>query len=335
MALSYGTVKYGSSGDDVRELQRRLNGAGYNVAVDGNFGNQTQQAVRDYQRDKNLTIDGIVGSQTWGSLTGTGAATGQSMNLQDVTSRKPGAYQSRNQGLIDQLYDQIVNRKPFQFNLEGNALYEQYKDSYKRMGQQAMQDTMGQAAGLTGGYGSSYSQNVGQQAYNAYMQQLNDIVPDIYAQELSRYDQDAQNLYNQYSLLQNRESQDYAMWADAYDRWFAEYQLAQDQSNWQKQFDMAAAGSGSGSGRGSGAADETGPQLSGHLASLAKLYVDEEGGSAAGMSEYLKDNGYSEEYIDSFYELVMLYQEQKRMWLQNQQKKRPGGKNYSFVDIPT
>lgn len=332
MALSYGTVKYGSSGDDVRELQRRLNGAGYNVAVDGNFGNQTQQAVRDYQRAKNLTIDGIVGSQTWGSLTGTGAATGQSMNLQDVTSRKPGAYQSRNQGLIDQLYDQIVNRKPFQFNLEGNALYEQYKDSYKRMGQQAMQDTMGQAAGLTGGYGSSYSQNVGQQAYNAYMQQLNDIVPDIYAQELSRYDQDLQNLYNQYSLLQNRESQDYAMWADAYDRWLAEYQLAQDQSNWQKQFDMAAAGSGSG--RGSAGTEPSGPQLSGHLASLAKLYVDEEGGSAAGMSEYLKENGYSEKYIDSFYELVMLYQEQKRMWNQ-ELRQRANNKKNSFVDTPT
>ena len=46
-----------------------------------------------------------------------------------------------------------------------------------QQGKQAMQDTMGQAAALTGGYGSTYGQAVGQQQYDAYLQNLNDEVP--------------------------------------------------------------------------------------------------------------------------------------------------------------
>ena len=43
---------------------------------------------------------------------------------------------------------------------------------------------MGQAAALTGGYGSTYGEQVGQQAYNAYLQNLNDIVPQLQQQAL-------------------------------------------------------------------------------------------------------------------------------------------------------
>lgn len=50
-----------------------------------------------------------------------------------------------------------------------------------------MQDTMGQAAALTGGYGNSYAQGVGQQAYQGYLQQLNDNVPQLQAQALQTY----------------------------------------------------------------------------------------------------------------------------------------------------
>ena len=63
-------VRYGSSGNDVSELQRILKENGYSLDVDGIFGSQTQAAVTDYQTKKGLDVDGIVGDQTWGSLTG-------------------------------------------------------------------------------------------------------------------------------------------------------------------------------------------------------------------------------------------------------------------------
>ena len=57
------TLRRGSRGVAVRDLQRRLN-----VPVDGIFGRQTDRAVRDFQRAAGLAADGIVGRRTWGSL---------------------------------------------------------------------------------------------------------------------------------------------------------------------------------------------------------------------------------------------------------------------------
>lgn len=110
--------------------------------------------------------------------------------------------------------DKILNREKFSYDLNGDALYQQYKDKYIQQGKMAMADTMGQAAAMTGGYGNSYAASVGNQAYQASLQQLNDIVPELYQMAYDRYNQEGQDLYNQYGLLSNERSTEYGMWTD-------------------------------------------------------------------------------------------------------------------------
>ena len=72
---NYPTLKKRMINDYVKELQTILVALGYDVGktgIDGNFGSKTQQAVRNFQKDKNLKVDGIVGKATWKAL---GAAT--------------------------------------------------------------------------------------------------------------------------------------------------------------------------------------------------------------------------------------------------------------------
>ena len=203
-----------------------------------------------------------------------GAVSQAKAYLQQVQSRRPGAYQSRWDAELDSLYDQITNRKPFQYDLNQDALYQQYKEQYQRLGRTAMQDTMGQAASLTGGYGSTYAEQVGQQTYNAYLQSLNDIVPELYDRAYGRYQDEGQDLYNRYGLVSDRESMDYSKYRDtvsdyyndladarsAYDsEWNKDYtqwsdqlsywqqKAAQEQAYWQSQ-QRAAGGSGGGGG---------------------------------------------------------------------------------------
>ena len=57
-----------------------------------------------------------------------GAVSQAKAYLQQVQSRRPGAYQSRWDAELDSLYDQITNRKPFQYDLNQDALYQQYKE---------------------------------------------------------------------------------------------------------------------------------------------------------------------------------------------------------------
>src|SRR5215208_3176374 len=71
------TIKQGSpSGPDVERLQRALLRAGFSPGpVDGIFGSQTDAAVRSFQSARGLTVDGIVGPNTWKALPALGRVT--------------------------------------------------------------------------------------------------------------------------------------------------------------------------------------------------------------------------------------------------------------------
>lgn len=128
----------------------------------------------------------------------------------------------------DDILDRILNREDFSYDLDGDALYQQYKDRYLQQGKLAMQDTMGQAAALTGGYGNSYAQTVGQQAYDRYLGRLNDTVPELYSLARSRYTQEGNDLWNLYNAYADREAQDYSRELD--ERNF-DYQQSKDSKN--------------------------------------------------------------------------------------------------------
>mgnify|MGYP003375351633 FL=1 len=62
-------LQKGSRGEEVRELQQRLNASGYSCGkVDGIFGQKTLEAVTAFQADRGLAVDGIVGAKTWNEL---------------------------------------------------------------------------------------------------------------------------------------------------------------------------------------------------------------------------------------------------------------------------
>ena len=62
-------LRKGDKGDDVKELQERLNDLGYDCGLaDGAFGTRTKNAVVRFQADHNLDPDGVVGSRTWAAL---------------------------------------------------------------------------------------------------------------------------------------------------------------------------------------------------------------------------------------------------------------------------
>lgn len=105
--------------------------------------------------------------------------------------------------------DALTNRKAFSYDLNADALYQQYKDQYKTQGKLASQDVMGQAAALTGGYASSYAATVGNQAYQGYLQGLNDKVPELYQLAMQRYNMEGDQLRTAYDVLNSDRESDY------------------------------------------------------------------------------------------------------------------------------
>ena len=273
---TYNQVSYGSKGSDVTELQKLLNNKGYSLSVDGIFGSQTQAAVKDYQQKNSLAVDGIVGTNTWGALTKASTPTASTTQTASPTTQaktfdygtykpsdavtqaqqllsqqlaqKPGAYQSPWQTQLNDIIQQIMNREKFSYDLNGDMLYQQYKGQAIQNGRMAMMDTMGQAAALTGGYGNSWAQSVGQQAYHGELQKLNDKIPELYQLALSKYQMEGDAMYDQAALMAQQEEQDYGRYRDQVSDYYTEldrltedarYQEEQDYGKWADGRDFA------------------------------------------------------------------------------------------------
>ncbi len=135
---------------------------------------------------------------------------------------RPGGYVSRYQQQLDAAMEKILNRESFSYDLNGDALYRRYKDQAIQNGRLAMLDTMGQAAALTGGYGSSYSQSVGQQAYQKSMDTLADTAARLRTQAREEYDRQGEQAQSHYRLLAQRESEEKSAYDAGVSAWQAE-----------------------------------------------------------------------------------------------------------------
>lgn len=157
--------------------------------------------------------------------------------LNDHLANKPGEYQSAWKTQLDAIMGQIMNREKFSYNINKDPLYQQYKDQYIQQGKLAMADTMGQAAAMTGGYGNSWAQSVGQQAYQQSLGQLGDIAPELYAMALDKYTREGQDLYNQYGMVMDRDNQDYGRYRDTVGDWQTDRGYLTDRYDSERNFD--------------------------------------------------------------------------------------------------
>ena len=127
---------------------------------------------------------------------------------------KPGDYVSKYGDQIQALLDKILNRDPFKYDFNADPMYQMYKDRYLQQGRMAMQDTMGDAAALTGGYGNSYAATAGQQAYQSYLQGLNDRIPGLRDFAYNAWLNEGDRMRSNLSTLQGLDESDYARYRD-------------------------------------------------------------------------------------------------------------------------
>lgn len=148
----------------------------------------------------------------------------QDMSGQNTSQQTGNGYQSKWQPQINEQVNQYLNRDKFQYDVNEDALYQQMKDMYVMQGRQAMMNTIGQSTALTGGYGNSWAQGAGQQAYQGYIQQLNDSIPELYRMALDQYINEGDQMEQNIGLMKDMESTDYNRYWDQMADQDAEYE---------------------------------------------------------------------------------------------------------------
>ena len=297
--MAYSTIRKGSSNEDVKTWQDFLKGQGYNIATDGIFGDETDSATKDWQTNNGLTVDGIVGTNTWASMnignnTNTNNSSATDNNAKSIPDilgadkslvekglssfegsdelkgleNEKNEYKDKaqeflsNTDIVDEntkkemnsqlsdylspeidkanawlssqlekiqsgktsytdqmngLMDKIMNRDPFEYDVDNDQLFQQALASAMNSGKTAMQDTIGQASSLTGGYGSTYATNVGNQAYNQFIEDAYNNLPEYYQMALEAYQMEGQDLYNQFNMLSTADANEWSKMVQGYD----------------------------------------------------------------------------------------------------------------------
>ena len=194
----------------------------------------TYKTLKDLQEQKQTQAAAVKnqGGVQQGSVAAQSDSVDQAQEmLRQQVAGKPGAYTSAYRDQLEAMADRILNQGAFSYDVNADALYQQMVDQYARQGQLAMMDTMGQAQAMTGGYGNSYAQNAGQQAYQGYLRQATEQLPQFYALALDRYDREQDALRDQYAMLLGQEEQDYGRYRDQLSDYYARLDRLQNQYN--------------------------------------------------------------------------------------------------------
>ena len=159
--------------------------------------------------------------------------------LQGVMSSQPAAFQSKYTRQIADLYDRIMNRPEFRYDVAKDPLFASYKSQYMQNGQRAMQDAMGTAAALTGGYGNSWGATAGYQAYQWYLQQLNGVIPELEQYAFDKYKYYGEELRRNMDMTNDLDAVDYSRYRDTVSDWQTSAAMAQNAYQFEQKNDLA------------------------------------------------------------------------------------------------
>lgn len=169
---------------------------------------------------------------------------------------------------VNSLFDQVMNQQKFSYDPQKDALFQMYKKQYEAQGNRAMQNQMGVATANSGGYNSSVAQTSAQNIFQGYMDQLSEKASQTYQNALDMYKYKQQNLLDRYNIAknmndsgndaywkqldakqqkannaytawQNDKTFQYNQYSDNRNYWQQESQKAQNQINWQAEYDQA------------------------------------------------------------------------------------------------
>jgi peptidoglycan hydrolase-like protein with peptidoglycan-binding domain len=108
------TVQFGMTGSSVRQLQQALVNQGYEIDVDGDFGDATFEAVSHFQEANDLDVDGVAGPRTLAAL-GIGAVA----HSAPQTSRHPTLERGSEGRAVRMLQEALVEHD-FEIDVDGD-----------------------------------------------------------------------------------------------------------------------------------------------------------------------------------------------------------------------
>ena len=157
----------------------------------------------------------IISSDVWAGMTTPYSKSSAVLQAEQLLQSKiDQGYAGTHKEALNNLLNDFMNREDFEYDVDKDQMFQQALASAMGSGKTAMQDTMGQAAALTGGYGSTYATTAGNQAYNAFIEDAYNNLPEYYNMALAAYEAEGQQMLQQYNMLDAADTKEYGQWYD-------------------------------------------------------------------------------------------------------------------------
>lgn len=207
-----------SSPDIGTQLKSLLgsNSGNYNSDIVGRvqdlFDQRTSKAMATPELNKYANDDLMTAAQTYLSAADNYQQTQDALtSMKDLINQK---YQSPMQGDISSLTSGLMNKKDFSYDYKTDPAFQAYATKYGLLGDQAMADTLGDVAGMTGGIPSSYAVTAAAQAKNNYNGQITDSIPALMEAAYNKYQNGITNDMNLASTMSGVDANQYSQFSD-------------------------------------------------------------------------------------------------------------------------
>lgn len=208
-----GTPPKGVSEEDWNTMHSTFTEGGNTTAL-GNEKNNAYGSFKDVASNTN-----IIDQKTKDALNATFSKPASVLQAESFLSDTLGKIQSGRTSYTDDveaMMYKIMNRDKFEYDVDSDQLFQQALASAMNSGQTAMQDTIGQASALTGGYGSTYATSAGNQAYNAFIEDAYNNLPEYYQMALQAYQMEGEEMYRQLGMFSDADDREFGRTVDAF-----------------------------------------------------------------------------------------------------------------------
>lgn len=147
-------------------------------------------------------------------------------NMDAISAQRPQGYNSKYAPALENILQQIQNPDEFKYEFNGDKMFKYYADLYTQKAKHAAMDTMGNSAALTGGYGNSWGQQAGAQAYQGMILPLYDKGLELQQMAYNRERDKVQDKLNAYNYTKDADTTDYGRYRDDMTQWMADRDYA-------------------------------------------------------------------------------------------------------------
>ncbi len=147
---------------------------------------------------------------------------------------RPASYKNNYSNEIKGLLSDLTGMD-FSYDPENDLAYKLIRDENRKAARLAMEDTMGRATAMTGGYLNTYAQGAAQQAYSGELSKTADYIPELYEAAYDRFSDERDSLSDSIKLLSDLDSKEFDKYTALMKQYLSEGEMLFDNYKWESE----------------------------------------------------------------------------------------------------